>query len=158
MLLQRLESVNDECLLNVELNGTESVKCIKDITTRAKVTVIALHPGWCSACKKQLEHFALMQMAYRARGVELVVILFEDDESRRDKASLIRFANNERQQFRVLYHYLLDVDAKMSSKHFTDKAPITFVFEGPDIVYMEEGYNPDVNRIVEHLLTRKDKK
>lgn len=118
----------------------------------ANMAVITTSAGWCTACREEQPRLQTLYDDYRARGLLVVVTLFEDDNYAPADADL---AEGWRDRYELTFPVLVDAEFRLGDYYDRDQTPMTMILnlETMKIGLIATGYDDDLVRsLVEALL------
>jgi thiol-disulfide isomerase/thioredoxin len=115
-----------------DLNG--NIVSNTDVKFRDKVVIVNITGSWCANCHDEAPYLAELYRKYKALGLEIVALDFEDTEELKDPARLPAFIRN----YKIAYTYLRagetsELNAKVPQAVNLNSWPTTFFLgrEGP---------------------------
>jgi hypothetical protein len=142
----------EECICFPTISGKSF--CMRDLLEN-KATLIAVHAGWCTACRAQTEDAAQLYQAYRAQGLGMVFVLFEDDREYGNRLALLNYGCWEKGRFGLSFMVAIDPGLqKMRSYFYEGAVPLNIIVDDDMVIrYVLEGYDPNsIEATIQQLL------
>ncbi|MBN2497973.1 MAG: redoxin domain-containing protein [Deltaproteobacteria bacterium] len=114
----------------------------------AKAVLITVHAGWCTYCKQQsasMQHD--LYEPYHDRGLEIMLVLFQDDRRREDRDLLLDYCCYYKDHYHMAFDVVIDPGAAATGQFFRpDEAgtPLNMLLDDEMVIrYKVEGLIPD---------------
>jgi hypothetical protein len=116
----------------------------------AKALMVSVHAGWCSICKAQAETMEQdLWDPYKDQGLEIVMVIFQDDAGNGDKESLKKYGCYYKNNYSMHFHVAIDPDTAAMGQFFRPTAtgtPLNMLLDPRmEIRFKMEGIIPDSN-------------
>ena len=117
--------------------------CMRDLLDN-KATLIAVHSGWCPGCQTQTGEAEALYQAYRAQGLGIVFVLYEDDQERGWRQALLDYGCWEKGWYGLTFIVAIDPGLQQMLPYFYDGAiPLNIIVDDEMVIrYVLEGYDP----------------
>ncbi len=116
------------------------------------LAVVTTSAGWCTACREEQPKLQALFDDYRARGLVVLVTLFEDDNY---APATTRLAEGWRDRYELTLPVLVDAEFVLGDYYDRDQTPMTMLvdLETMRIERIMNGYiDADVRSLVDTLL------
>lgn len=116
--------------------------CMRDLLDN-KATLISVHAGWCSACHYQTDEAEQLYQAYRAQGLGMVFVLFEDDLERSSRQAVLDYGCWEKGWYGLSFMIAIDPGLQQMLPYFYDGSiPLNIIVDDEMVIrYVLEGYD-----------------
>lgn len=117
--------------------------CMRDLLDN-KATLIAVHTGWCTACRYQTGEAEQLYQAYRKQGLGMVFVYYEDDLENGSRQALLDYGCWEKGWYGLTFMIAIDPGLQQMLRYFYDGSiPLNIIVDDEMVIrYVLEGYDP----------------
>lgn len=133
------------CLEECRCDGTVAKGlpfCMRDLLDN-KATLISVHTGWCEACQAQNGEAESLYQAYRAQGLGMVFVLFEDYYGNGSRQALLDRGCWEKGYYGLTFMIAIDPGLQQMLPYFFEGSiPLNIIVDDEMVIrYLVEGYD-----------------
>jgi thiol-disulfide isomerase/thioredoxin len=118
---------------------------------RGSVILLNITTMWCNPCRQEAGELMALYDEYKAQGLEIVMIVLEDeDQNIADLSDLVRWVNEFNLTFPVLY----DPDSSTKNLYQAINVPTNIIIDRDFVIqYRQSGYRPpEILETIQKLL------